>query len=144
MSALAAAKGTGRGAPLVIAAACLVQASASSLSAIPWWPGTQSRVVLPAHGGHGRGVRVAAFTWRPRQPSSKGTNATDQTSTTPVARTPGPAREMVRQPFFVDDVEGQASALKRLDIPREKDECACRFNVLANKRCVQEEENAKC
>ncbi len=48
MSALAAAKGTGRVAPSVIAAACLAQASASSLPAIPWWPGIQSRVVFPA------------------------------------------------------------------------------------------------
>ncbi len=49
MSAPAAAKETCRGAPSVIAAACLAQASASSLSAIPWWPGVQSKVVLPAH-----------------------------------------------------------------------------------------------
>ncbi len=47
MSALAAAKETGQGAPSVIAAACLAQASASSLPAIPWWPGIQSRVVFP-------------------------------------------------------------------------------------------------
>ncbi len=38
------------------------------------------------------GVMVAASTWRK--------NATDQTSTAPAARTPGPATEMVRQPFF--------------------------------------------
>ncbi len=44
---------------------------------------------------------VAASTWRPRQPSFEGTNATDQTSTAPAAQTPGPAREMVRQPFFL-------------------------------------------
>ncbi len=43
---------------------------------------------------------VAASMWRPRQPSFEETNATDQTSTVPAARTPGPAREMVRQPFF--------------------------------------------
>ncbi len=48
MSALAAAKETGRGAPSVIAAACLAQPSASSLSEIPWWPGTQSRVFFPS------------------------------------------------------------------------------------------------
>ncbi len=34
------------GAASVIAAACLAQASATSLPAIPWWPGIQSRVVL--------------------------------------------------------------------------------------------------
>ncbi len=44
---LQAAKAAGRGAPLVIATACLALASASSLPAIPWWSGTQSRVVLP-------------------------------------------------------------------------------------------------
>ncbi len=49
MSALAAAKETGRGAPSVIAAACLAQASASSLPAIPWWLGIQVRVVFPPH-----------------------------------------------------------------------------------------------
>ncbi len=38
MNALAAAKENGRGAPSVIAAACLAQASASSLRTIPWWP----------------------------------------------------------------------------------------------------------
>ncbi len=43
---------------------------------------------------------VTASTWWPRQHSSEGTNETDQTSTAPAARTPGPAREMVRQPFF--------------------------------------------
>ncbi len=43
---------------------------------------------------------VAASTCQPRQLSFEGTNATDQTSTAPAARTPGPAREMVRQPFF--------------------------------------------
>ncbi len=53
------------------------------------------------------GVMVAASTWRPWQPSTEGTNATDQTSTAPAARTPGPAREMVRQPFF--SKEGDAS-----------------------------------
>ncbi len=37
---------------------------------------------------------VTASTWRPRQPSSEGTNATDQTSTAPAAR------DMVRQPFL--------------------------------------------
>ncbi len=42
------AKETGRGAPSVIAAACLANASASSLPAILWWPGIESRVVLPA------------------------------------------------------------------------------------------------
>ncbi len=47
MSALAAAKETGRGAPSLIAAACLAQASASSLPAITWWPEIQSRVVFP-------------------------------------------------------------------------------------------------
>ncbi len=47
------------------------------------------------------GVMVAASTWRPRQPSFEGTNVTDQTSNAPAARTPGPAREMVRQPFFL-------------------------------------------
>ncbi len=46
MSALAAAKETGRGVPWVLAAACSAQASATSLLAIPWWPGIQSRVVL--------------------------------------------------------------------------------------------------
>ncbi len=46
------------------------------------------------------GVMVAASPWRPRQPSFEGTNATAQTRTAPAARTPGPAREMVRQPFF--------------------------------------------
>ncbi len=45
-------------------------------------------------------VMVAASTWRPRQPSPEGTNATDLTSTAPAARTPGPAKEMVPQPFF--------------------------------------------
>ncbi len=49
MSALAAAKETGRGAPFVIIVACLAQPSASSLRTIPWWPGIQSRVVFPAH-----------------------------------------------------------------------------------------------
>ncbi len=48
MSALTAAKETGRGVPSVIAAACLAQASASSLPVIPWWPGIQSSVVFPA------------------------------------------------------------------------------------------------
>ncbi len=38
----------GRGARLVIAAAWLAQASASSLPAIPWWPGIDSRVVWKA------------------------------------------------------------------------------------------------
>ncbi len=33
---------------MVIAAACLAQASASSLPAIPWWPGIQSSEVFPA------------------------------------------------------------------------------------------------
>ncbi len=47
ISALAEAKETGRGAPSLIAAACLAQASASSLPVIPWWPGIQRRVVLP-------------------------------------------------------------------------------------------------
>ncbi len=42
------------------------------------------------------GVMVAASTWRPLQLSSEGTNATDQTSTAPAARTPCPTREMVR------------------------------------------------
>ncbi len=53
------------------------------------------------------GVMIAASTWWPRQPSFEGTNATDQTSTAPAARTPCPAREMVRQPFF--SKEGDAS-----------------------------------
>ncbi len=44
---------------------------------------------------------VAALTWRPRQPSSEGTNATYQTSTNPAARITDPAREMVRQFFLV-------------------------------------------
>ncbi len=48
MGARAAAKETDRGAPSLIAAACLAQASASSLPAIPWWPGIQVRVVFPA------------------------------------------------------------------------------------------------
>ncbi len=43
---------------------------------------------------------VAASTCRPRQPPFEGTNTTDQRSTAPAARAPGPAREMVRQPFF--------------------------------------------
>ncbi len=51
---------------------------------------------------------VAASTWRPRQPSFEGTNATDQTSTAPATRTPGPAREMVRQIVVV-------SVLQRFD-----------------------------
>ncbi len=56
---------------------------------------------------------VAASTWRPRQPSFEGTNATDQTSTAPAARTPGPTREMVLQPFFskVEDVSPAATSL---------------------------------
>ncbi len=41
--------------------------------------------------GHGRSLYVAAST-----------NATDQTSTAPAARTPGQAREIVRQPFFLE------------------------------------------
>ncbi len=41
-------KETGRGEPSAIAAACLAQAPASSLPAIPWWPGIQSRVVFLA------------------------------------------------------------------------------------------------
>ncbi len=48
MSALAEAKETGLGAPSLIAAACLAQASASSLLAFPWWPWIQIRVVFPA------------------------------------------------------------------------------------------------
>ncbi len=56
---------------------------------------------------------VAASTWRPRQPSFEGMNATDQTSTAPAARTPGPARKMVRQPFFskVGDAPPDAASL---------------------------------
>ncbi len=34
---------------------------------------------------------IAASTWRPQQHYFEGTNATDQTSTAPAARTPGPA-----------------------------------------------------
>ncbi len=37
---------------------------------------------------------VTASTWRPRQPSSEGANATDQTSIAAATRTLGPAREM--------------------------------------------------
>ncbi len=51
ISALAEAKETGWGEPSFIAAACLAQASASSLPVMPWWPGIQrriQRVVLPA------------------------------------------------------------------------------------------------
>ncbi len=48
MSALAAAKETGRGAPSVIIAAFVVHASASLIPATPWWLGIQNRVVLPA------------------------------------------------------------------------------------------------
>ncbi len=43
---------------------------------------------------------VAASTWRPRQPSSEGTNTTDRTSTAPAAWILGPAREMGCQPFL--------------------------------------------
>ncbi len=46
------------------------------------------------------GAMVAASSWRPRQPSSEGSKASDQTSTAPATRIPGPAGEMVRQPFF--------------------------------------------
>ncbi len=50
---------------------------------------------------------------RPRQPSSEGTNATDQISTAPVARTPGPAGW-----WFASHVEVifQASANWRLGL----------------------------
>ncbi len=49
MSALAAAEETSRGTPSVIVAVCVAHASASSLPAIPWWLGIQSRVDLPTH-----------------------------------------------------------------------------------------------
>ncbi len=49
---------------------------------------------------------VAPSTWRPRQPYFEGTNATDQTSTAPAARTPGPARDRFANRFFK---EGDAS-----------------------------------
>ncbi len=49
-----------------------------------------------------RGVMVVALTWRLRQPSFEGANATDQTSTASAARTQGPARKMVRQPFSLE------------------------------------------
>ncbi len=48
MSALAAAKETGREAPSVIAAASSAHASASSLPAIPRLHGIQRRVAFPA------------------------------------------------------------------------------------------------
>ncbi len=35
--------------PSLIAAACLAQASASSIPAIPWWPGIQGRAVFSPH-----------------------------------------------------------------------------------------------
>ncbi len=43
------------------------------------------------------GVMVAASPWRPRPPSSEGTNATDQKSTAPAARTLGSVRLMVKK-----------------------------------------------
>ncbi len=43
---------------------------------------------------------VAASTWRPRQPSPEGSNATDQNSTVPATRTPDLTWEINRQPFF--------------------------------------------
>ncbi len=46
MTALATAKGAGRGASSGIAAAWLTQASDSSLPVILWWPGNQSMVVF--------------------------------------------------------------------------------------------------
>ncbi len=58
------------------------------------------------------GDMVAASPWRPRPPSSEGTNATDQTSTSPAARTPGPVREMVRQQLPVTDLSATYCNLK--------------------------------
>ncbi len=43
---------------------------------------------------------VISSPWPPRQPSSEGAKATDQTSTAPAPRAPCAAREVVRQPFF--------------------------------------------
>ncbi len=66
-----------------------------------WEPPDQRPLPTPRRTQRQRtGDMVAASTWQPRQPSFEGTNATDQTSTAPAARAPGPAREMVRQPFF--------------------------------------------
>ncbi len=45
---------------------------------------------------------IAASLCRPPQPSSEGTNATDQTSITPAARTLGLASGIFRQLFFFE------------------------------------------
>ncbi len=44
-------------------------------------------------------VMLVAIPWQPRQPSSEGTNATDQVSTATAARTPGPTKEMARHGY---------------------------------------------